>query len=51
MTIINRCLLVDPLAHVMRGFRECLLEKGIFALLTPGYKNHSKLRTENGSDW
>ena len=42
---------VDPLAHIMRGFREYLLEKAVYALVTPGYKNHLKLKPENSSDW
>lgn len=45
------CLLVDPLAHVTRGFREYLLEKAVYALVTPGYKEHLRLGTDNSSDW
>ena len=44
-------LSVDPLAHVTRGFREYLLEKAVYALVTPGYKEHLKLGTDNSSDW
>ena len=32
----------DPLAHVTRAFREHLLEKALYSLLTPGYENDSE---------
>jgi len=41
----------DPLAHIMRGLREHLMEKALRALVTPGYKDHIGLSTHNTTNW
>ena len=42
--------LVDPLAHVLRGFRESLLEKSVTALVTPGIQEQQQApHTETAS--
>lgn len=41
-SIFSTCLNeVDPLAYVLQGFREYLLEKSVLALITPGYKKRN----------
>jgi len=41
----------DPLAHIMRGLREHLMDKALRALVTPGYKDHIALSTHNTTNW
>jgi len=42
----------DPLAHIMRGLREHLMEKALRALVTPGYKDHiGLLSSHNTTNW
>jgi sterol regulatory element-binding transcription factor 1 len=40
----------DPLAYVTRAFREALLEKAVYSLVTPGYDSDSVLGSGHGSD-
>jgi len=40
----------DPLAHIMQAFREHLLEKALYSLLTPGYENEDVLGPRRGAD-
>ena len=40
----------DPLAFVMKAFRESLLQKALFALVTPGYEVPSVVGPNKGSN-
>ena len=40
----------DPLAHIMQAFREHLLEKALYSLLTPGYENEDVIGPRRGTD-
>jgi sterol regulatory element-binding transcription factor 1 len=42
---------LDPLAHITRGLREHIMEKAVRALVTPGYKDHIGLGTDNNTNW
>jgi len=41
---------VDPLAHVTQAYREQLLEKALYSLVTPGYQNNNIVGPNKGSD-
>ena len=41
---------VDPLAHVMQAYREQLLEKALYSLVTPGYQNNNIVGPNKGYD-
>jgi len=40
----------DPLAHVTRAFREHLLERALYSLVTPGYQSNNIVGPNKGSD-
>jgi sterol regulatory element-binding transcription factor 1 len=42
---------LDPLAHVTRGFRESLLEKAAYAVVTPENKDQSGSLLEGSTSW
>jgi len=40
----------DPMAHITRAFREMLLGKALYALVTPGYTNDGVVGPNKGAD-
>ena len=38
----------DPLAFLMKTFREQLLEKALYTLVTPGYKHQTVIGPNQG---
>ena len=40
----------DPLGHVTQAFREHLLERALYSLVTPGYENDNVIGPNRGSD-
>ena len=40
----------DPLCHVQQAFREHLLERALYSLVTPGYNNNEVVGYDRGKD-
>ena len=40
----------DPLVHVTTAFREMLLQKALYAMVTPGYQNEQVIGPNKGAD-